>query len=564
MPSSDPDSLIGIVLEGQFRIERLIGHGGMGRVYVAESQRLKRRCALKVLIPELTADDRCVQRFLREAQAIAQIRHENVVDIHHLGEDPSGIVFFAMELLSGEDLASRFRRREQHPFNWRTALDWMLQITRALIAVHAAGLIHRDLKPSNVYITRDLDGREKIKLLDFGIVKGEDHPTLTGTGTVIGTPSFMSPEQIQGNSVDRRSDIYSLGVLCYEALAGRRPFVGEPLQVAYHHCHTPPPPLRSQATGIPVKLEQLVMSMLAKDVAERVQTAEAVEQILLEVLAGRTQAMVAPAIRERSPATYDLAPVRGAAAPVQAGPAASPVQLSAVASSRERAPAAARSSPANEPVPGRSSKVSVVPPVAAAPAAAARSSPANEPAPGRSSKVSAAAPPAAAAPAAAARSSSASEPSPGRSSKGSAATPSTTAAPAAAARSSSVKDLAAATPSVKQTSVAPSSSSGSSQRSGASRRASVSRWTIPLLLGVIAVGCYIVYQIVDLWPAPVHSPALEPVPGIGMPPADPGDGGPRAEQPAAPAPSDSTDPPSVGSADKGPQGMARTQAKRGG
>src|SRR5688572_3605221 len=107
MQLSDPDPLIGAILEDQFLVERLIGRGGMGRIYIAESRRLKRRCALKVLLPELTADERCVERFLREAQAIAQIRHENVVDIHHLGEDPTGIVFFAMELLSGEDLATR-------------------------------------------------------------------------------------------------------------------------------------------------------------------------------------------------------------------------------------------------------------------------------------------------------------------------------------------------------------------------------------------------------------------------------------------------------------------------
>ena len=284
MQPTDPDPLIGAVLEGQFLVERLIGRGGMGRVYIAESRRLKRRCALKVLLPELTADERCVERFLREAQAIAQIHHENVVDIHHLGEDQRGIVFFAMELLSGEDLASRLKRRDQHPFDWRQACRWMLQVARAIIAVHAAGLIHRDLKPSNVFLARTPDGGQQIKLLDFGIVKADDQATLTGTGTVIGTASYMSPEQIQGDPIDRRTDIYSFGVLFYEVLAGRKPFIGEPLQIAYQHCHSPPPSLRQFAPDIPPELGQLVMNMLTKAVGERVQTVEAIEQILLEIL----------------------------------------------------------------------------------------------------------------------------------------------------------------------------------------------------------------------------------------------------------------------------------------
>jgi len=373
MHSSAPDTLIGTVLEGQFRVERLIGRGGMGRVYVAESLRLRRRCALKVLLPELTADPRCVERFLREAQAIAQIHHENVVDIHHLGEDPSGIVFFAMELLSGEDLASRLKRRDEQPLDWRAATRLMLQVARAIIAVHAAGLIHRDLKPSNVFIARMKDGSPQVKLLDFGIVKADDQATLTGTGTVIGTASYMSPEQIQGDRLDRRCDIYSFGVLFYEALAGRRPFTGEPVQVAYHHCHTAPTPLRSHAPEVPRELEQLVMSMLAKDVGERVQTAEAIEQILLEILAEKPSDAPVTAPSREPPRAWVVP-----AAAARAGTAVSVASPDLVATKpRALVASGSRSRPAGEPRRSQPASPSPAGPPLASAAAPMRPRPAN-------------------------------------------------------------------------------------------------------------------------------------------------------------------------------------------
>lgn len=285
------DPIVGTVLEGRFQVERLLGEGGMGRVYVADELRLRRRCALKVLLPELTEDKDCVERFLREAQAIAQIHHEHVVDIYHLGEDvDSGVVFFAMEMLVGKDLESRLLERAKKPLSWQQIALWMEQVASAMSAVHAAGMIHRDLKPSNVFLTLKRGGGEMVKLLDFGIAKTAHHAALTSTGAALGTPFYMSPEQILAQALDARTDIYSLGVLFFEALAGRMPFVGEPIQVAMQHCNVPPPTILaiSPDAGVPPELDAFVLRMLAKDRDARPQTMDAIEAFLHDLLAAHS------------------------------------------------------------------------------------------------------------------------------------------------------------------------------------------------------------------------------------------------------------------------------------
>jgi len=277
------DALIGTVLEGRFHVEQLLGEGGMGRVYIADEKRLQRRCALKVLLPELAGDKDCVERFLREAQAIAQIHHENVVDIYHLGDDTGdGVVFFAMELLQGEDLETRLADRQRRPLGWEQVCQWLAQAAGAVAAVHAAGMIHRDLKPSNIFIARRRDGRERVKLLDFGIVKTTNRAALTSTGAAIGTPYYMSPEQVLALPLDARADIYSLGAVLFEALADRPVFLGEALQVAMQHCNIPAPRLGAIVPdlAIPPELEALVAQMLAKDPAERPQSMTEIEDFL--------------------------------------------------------------------------------------------------------------------------------------------------------------------------------------------------------------------------------------------------------------------------------------------
>ncbi|WAS90098.1 serine/threonine-protein kinase [Nannocystis punicea] len=281
------DALVGTVLEGRFQVERLLGEGGMGRVYVADELRLRRRCALKVLLPELTEDKACVERFLREAQAIAQIHHEHVVDIYHLGEDmDANVVFFAMELLVGKDLETRLLERSRKPVTWQQVTIWMEQVASAMSAVHAAGMIHRDLKPSNVFLTARRGG-EQVKLLDFGIAKTANHAALTSTGAALGTPFYMSPEQILAQALDSRTDIYSLGVLFFEALAGRMPFIGEPIQVAMQHCNVPPQTVHAlnPDAGVPAELDAYVQRMLAKDRDARPQTMDEIEVFLHDLLA---------------------------------------------------------------------------------------------------------------------------------------------------------------------------------------------------------------------------------------------------------------------------------------
>lgn len=280
------DALLGSVLEGRFQIERLLGEGGMGRVYVADELRLRRRCALKVLLPELAEDPACVERFLREAQAIAQIRHENVVEIYHLGENQdSGVVFFAMELLVGKDLETRLLERAKSPLSWQQITRWMEQVASAMAAVHATGMIHRDLKPSNVFIAQRR-GRDQVKLLDFGIAKLASHAALTSTGAAIGTPYYMSPEQILAQPLDVRTDIYSFGILFFEAIAGRMPFVGEPLQVAMQHCNLAMPRIADVAPDVvvPAELEALIQRMLVKDREARIQSMEEIEAALHDLL----------------------------------------------------------------------------------------------------------------------------------------------------------------------------------------------------------------------------------------------------------------------------------------
>ena len=297
------DPLIGVVLDERFRVERLLGEGGMGRVYAATEQLLRRRCAVKVLLPEFARDKDSVARFLREARAIAQIRHENVVDIYHLGGDAeSGVVFFAMELLTGEDLESRVAARATRPFTWQQVCGWITQVAGAMAAVHDAGVIHRDLKPSNVFLYRRPDGREQVKLLDFGVAKVTDQAALTKTGDAFGTPFYMSPEQILAQPLDPRTDVYSLGAVLYELLAGRVPFDGEPIQVAMQHCNVVPPPLGAH---VPPELAAFVLRMLAKERETRPQSMAEIERTIRGLAASREPSLPAPA---PSPAPASITP----------------------------------------------------------------------------------------------------------------------------------------------------------------------------------------------------------------------------------------------------------------
>jgi serine/threonine-protein kinase len=267
-------------LIGAYRVTRMIGRGGMGEVYAAEHTLLRREAAIKVLLPELSQNQEIVQRFFNEARAATAIRHPGIVEIYDFGWTATGAAFLVMEWLEGETLARRSERGRMH---WQTALVIARQIAGALSAAHAKGIVHRDLKPENVFVVRDpeVPGGERIKLLDFGVAKlsAASNPGVinqTTTGAVIGTPTYMAPEQCRGVAVDHRVDLYALGCVLFELCSGRPPFVGEGMgDVLAAHIHVPPPRLSAVQVEAPFAVEQLVQRLLAKAPADRVQSAEA-------------------------------------------------------------------------------------------------------------------------------------------------------------------------------------------------------------------------------------------------------------------------------------------------
>jgi eukaryotic-like serine/threonine-protein kinase len=258
-------------------IVRLLIEGGMGTIYEAEHLLMRRRFAVKVLRRELGADSALVQRFLNEARATNQIRHPNIVEVTDAGVLPSGLPYFVMELLVGENVADRLAR--VGPLGVELALDIALQTSSAVHAAHQAGIVHRDLKPENLFLTADprVQGRELVKVLDFGIAKlrGEVSVVRTNAGAVLGTPAYMAPEQCRGkpDQVDHRADVYALGVILYEMLTGVTPFVTEDaIEMMMLQVRTPPPALRARRADVPERVEAVVMKALAKDPAHRFQS----------------------------------------------------------------------------------------------------------------------------------------------------------------------------------------------------------------------------------------------------------------------------------------------------
>jgi eukaryotic-like serine/threonine-protein kinase len=263
---------------GQYRVTGLIGRGGMGAVYAAEHALLGRPAAIKVLLPDLSQKQDVVMRFFNEARAATAIRHPGIIEIYDFGWTPEGAAFIVMEHLEGETLG---RRASRVPFRWPGVLAIARQIAGALAAAHAKGIVHRDLKPDNVFLVPDpeVPGGERIKLLDFGIAKlavdSSPSSNVTKTGAVMGTPTYMAPEQCRGVTVDHRADLYALGCVIYELCCGRPPFVGEGSgDVLAAHIHLPVPPMAANDREIPPAVEQLVQHLLAKAPADRVQSAE--------------------------------------------------------------------------------------------------------------------------------------------------------------------------------------------------------------------------------------------------------------------------------------------------
>jgi serine/threonine protein kinase len=261
------------VVARRYRVERLLGRGGMACVYAAHDTVLDRPVALKVLSEDYCGQPQILARFLREARINARLHHPNVVEVLDFGSSRSGVIYLAMELLVGEDLRRTLARRRT--LAWPRVRELMLEICAGLEAAHGAGIVHRDLKPSNCF--RVVDGRrESICLVDFGIATSMDDPVserLTMANYIVGTPEYMSPEQARGERVDHRADIYAAGLILGELLTGALPFraaTGPAMLAA--HIYEPVAPLRSLAppgVSFPAALEAIYARALRKDPAER-------------------------------------------------------------------------------------------------------------------------------------------------------------------------------------------------------------------------------------------------------------------------------------------------------
>lgn len=259
---SRPEDLIGSTLAGRYRILERLGEGGMATVYAAHHVTLDAKVAVKVLAPQLARDARQRKRFVREARSANRIVHEHVVRIVDFAEDP--MPYFVMEYLEGEDLAHRVHRCGRMP--WPEVRAIALQVLSALDAAHSLGIVHRDIKPSNIFLTRRPDGRDFVKVLDFGVAKVEDNSPeargMTRTNEVLGTVLYMAPEQALGGTVDARSDLYSFGIVLHQLVSGEVPFNGtNPFQVIHQHLQKEPPPLPSDA---PPGLDGVMARVLAK------------------------------------------------------------------------------------------------------------------------------------------------------------------------------------------------------------------------------------------------------------------------------------------------------------
>ncbi len=286
-PAHVADPLIGRTIADRYRILEQIGRGGMGVVYRVEHARIGKLMALKLLTGELTRDGVQVARFKREALMVSKLSHPNTVQVFDFGM-ADGLVYLAMEYLRGEDLG-RLIRREGALSVERTA-KIIVQIANSLTEAHDMGIVHRDLKPENILLVRTSAGEEVIKVLDFGLARLRESPELselTSRGAIVGTPYYMSPEQIRGESPDPLSDVYSLGALMYSCLTGRPVFdAGTPLGVFTKHLLEQPvaPHVRCPELNIPEHVSRLVMRALEKDPSQRLPSVGALRDALLQEL----------------------------------------------------------------------------------------------------------------------------------------------------------------------------------------------------------------------------------------------------------------------------------------
>ncbi len=291
MPFTMVDELEpGTVLRQKYRIDRLLGRGGMGIVVEAWHNDLERRVAIKVLHSELRSNVALVERFLREGRAASKIEGDHVARILDVDRLEDGTPFLVMEYLEGKDLS--WVRRTRQPLSIQEAVDYTLQACSAISKAHARGIIHRDVKPANLFLATQEDGSSTIKVLDFGISKmanglGGSQPSITSTSLIMGSAEYMSPEQmLSTRDVDARTDVWALGVVLYELLTATVPFPGESVtQVCALVMMATPPRPRSVRAGIPESIEQVILRCLEKDRQQRFTSVDALSAALRATLA---------------------------------------------------------------------------------------------------------------------------------------------------------------------------------------------------------------------------------------------------------------------------------------
>jgi len=306
-PTSTEDPLIGRIFASNFRIEKLLGVGGMGKVYKGVQISLDKPVVLKVLHPHYADDETIVHRFHREARAASRLNHPNSINIIDFGQDEDGTLFMAMEFISGRDLFTMMYSEPQLP-EQRIA-DILIQVCSALADAHEQGVIHRDLKPENIMVERRRDQQDFVKVLDFGIAKlqnpeGHETRALTAAGMVCGTPEYMAPEQARGEELDARTDVYALGVLLYQMATNELPFQADnAIGIVTKHIVEQPVPPREKAPdkNISPALEEIILRCMAKKPEERFATVLDLQRAL-KALAGPGASGGAGALARGAPA----------------------------------------------------------------------------------------------------------------------------------------------------------------------------------------------------------------------------------------------------------------------
>lgn len=297
---------------GAYEIKKEIGRGGMGIVYKAVQLSLGREVAIKILPPQLSLETEFVQRFFREARSAANLKHPNIVTIHDVGEE-KGTYYFAMEYLEGGSLEERIKK--QGAFSLEEAESIISQIAGALDYAHNNGIIHRDIKPGNIII----DGEGRAVITDFGIAKAAYDQKLTKTGMSVGSPEYMSPEQVKGHEIDGRADIYSLGIVFYQMLCGKVPYTGDSaVSIAYLHVNEPIPSIRDKRKDLPPYLDSILQRLMAKDPGSRFQSGHELVKALAE------KEVIAPVEESYQPffepERPEYAPAQSAAFPIENPP----------------------------------------------------------------------------------------------------------------------------------------------------------------------------------------------------------------------------------------------------